>query len=115
MSFCLLAYLRIEQLRYRAVRLKDVAVSDLAHRKLVPEIMDQPGLDPREHVRALGALARINILSRSAGLFWPEIARVARAHPGKTIRFLDVASGGGDVPIQLLRKERSLYPALDLR
>ena len=69
--------------------------------------MDQPGLDPQEHVRALRALARINSLSRSAGLLWPEILRLARAYPGKTLRLLDLASGGGDLPIQLWRKSRA--------
>ena len=90
-------------------------VSDLAHRTLAPEIMDQPGLDPREHVRALGALARINFMSRSAGILWPEVSLLARSQPGKPLRMLDVACGGGDVPIQLWRKARSQGVALEVR
>ena len=35
-----------------------------------PEVMDQPGLDPAEHVRALQGLRRINGISRCVpGLF----------------------------------------------
>ncbi|MFL5339227.1 MAG: methyltransferase domain-containing protein [Gemmataceae bacterium] len=82
-------------------------MTDLSRRTLVPELMDQPGLDPREHARALRALARINTLSRSAHIFWPQIARLAAADPGRTWRLLDVASGGGDVPIQLWLKAKS--------
>jgi 2-polyprenyl-3-methyl-5-hydroxy-6-metoxy-1,4-benzoquinol methylase len=73
--------------------------SSLAHRDRVPELMDEPGLDPAAHRAALRGLARINAVSRSAEILWPAIARLPRP-----IRVLDVATGGGDVPTRLLAK-----------
>jgi 2-polyprenyl-3-methyl-5-hydroxy-6-metoxy-1,4-benzoquinol methylase len=75
--------------------------------------MDQPGLDPAEHVRALRGLGRINRLSRSDAILWPAIARLARAVPGSPIRVLDLASGGGDVLLALA--ERAARACLDVR
>jgi SAM-dependent methyltransferase len=66
--------------------------------------MDQPGLDAGEHARALSGLGRINRVSRSAAMYWPELRRVAEAEAGRPLRVLDVASGGGDVPIALARR-----------
>jgi SAM-dependent methyltransferase len=66
--------------------------------------MDQPGLDAAEHAWALRGLCRINQFSRSAAMYWPELQRVAQARPGRTLRVLDVATGGGDVPIALARR-----------
>ena len=80
--------------------------------------MDQPGLDVREHVRALTALGRANLVSRTAGSLWPAIRRAAETHAGGTervaaaspetasggpLRLLDVASGGGHVAVALAR------------
>ena len=69
--------------------------------------MDDPGLDPTEHARALRGLGRINWFSRSAAILWPSIARLARDRAGRPIRVLDLASGGGDVPIALARRAAS--------
>jgi SAM-dependent methyltransferase len=77
------------------------------------ELMDQPGLDPATHASALGGLARINWLSRSDAILWPQIVRLARAARGSAIRVLDLASGGGDVPIALGRRARRA--GLDVR
>src|SRR5207248_10792556 len=67
------------------------------------EIMDQPGLDPRRHCAALSALGRINFVSASAGIVWPPLRRLAQKL-GRTVRILDIASGGGDVPIRLSKR-----------
>ncbi len=77
------------------------------------ELMDQPGLDPVEHAQALRGLGRINRVSRSEAILWPSIARLARASPGKSIRVLDLASGGGDVPMALT--SRASRARLDVR
>ncbi len=69
--------------------------------------MDGPGLDPVEHARALRGLGRINWFSRSAAILWPAIARLASTGPGRPIRVLDLASGGGDVPMALARRAGS--------
>jgi 2-polyprenyl-3-methyl-5-hydroxy-6-metoxy-1,4-benzoquinol methylase len=68
------------------------------------ELMDQPGLDPAEHSQALRGLARINWLSRSDAILWPQLDRLARKVDGRTIRVLDLASGGGDVAIALAKR-----------
>ncbi|HEY5315746.1 MAG TPA: methyltransferase domain-containing protein [Pirellulales bacterium] len=78
----------------------------LSERALQPEVMDQPGLDPQLHDRALRALARINILSRSADILYPPIRDVARRLAGGTLSILDLASGGGDVTIALWQRLR---------
>ncbi len=82
--------------------------TDAANRCRRPELMDQPGLDTREHARALAGLRRINRVSRSAAMYWLEIARFAKDNPDRPLRILDLACGGGDVPIALaLRARRS--------
>jgi 2-polyprenyl-3-methyl-5-hydroxy-6-metoxy-1,4-benzoquinol methylase len=44
-------------------------------------------------------------LSGSAGILWPPLAALARAL-SRPIRVLDLATGGGDVPIRLWHKAR---------
>lgn len=73
----------------------------LARRQRLPELMDQPGLDPAEHERALAGLRRINAISRcSASLFAP-IRELASGRSGQPLRVLDLACGGGDTAIDL--------------
>jgi SAM-dependent methyltransferase len=69
------------------------------------EIMDQPGLDPARHRAALAALGRINFVSASAGMLWPPLRRLA-TRLSRTVRVLDIASGGGDVAIRLSTRAR---------
>jgi SAM-dependent methyltransferase len=66
--------------------------------------MDQPGLDAGDHARALRGLGRINRISRSAAILWPAILGLAAGCGGEPIRILDLACGGGDVPIALARR-----------
>ncbi|HEY2155641.1 MAG TPA: methyltransferase domain-containing protein [Isosphaeraceae bacterium] len=89
------------------------AFAGLAERDRRPEVMDDPALDPTEHARALHGLGRINALSRSASLLWPSIAIMASSNGG-TIRVLDIASGGGDVPIGLARKAEASGLPVDI-
>ena len=72
-------------------------------RRLQPEVMDQPGLDASRHTQALHGLRRINFWSRSAGILWPALAAQARSTP---LRVLDLATGGGDVPIRLWQRAK---------
>lgn len=77
----------------------------LRDRDRQPEVMDQPGLDAGLHAQALGALERINRLSRTARALWRPIRALARERSGsRPLRVLDVASGGGDVAIALARQ-----------
>lgn len=82
----------------------------LAQRHLQPEVMDQPGLDAGEHRQALRALARINRLSASARILWPAIRELGRERLAsgdrEPVRVLDIATGGGDVPVRLWQKVR---------
>lgn len=74
------------------------------HRRREPELMDGPGLDVREHHRALTALGRANRVSRTAGSLWPAVCRAAGRTPGRPLRILDLATGGGHVAVALARR-----------
>ena len=50
-------------------------LSRLRTRERVAELMDDPGIDPVEHRRALAALARINRVTDSAGVAVAELAQ----------------------------------------
>lgn len=76
-------------------------------RRLVPELMDAPDVDPAEHRRALAGLRRINLLSRAAESMVGPIYAFARDNKLPRIRLLDVASGGGDVPIAIAKALKS--------
>ena len=70
----------------------------LSERELVGELMDDPGLDPREHEHALRGLARLNRLSAASR---PIARALAKKNAGE---LLDVASGSGDVLMGMLRR-----------
>jgi 2-polyprenyl-3-methyl-5-hydroxy-6-metoxy-1,4-benzoquinol methylase len=89
-------------------------LASLAQRRCEPEIMDQPDLDPNVHVRALDGLARVNRISASDRILWTPIAALAHAAPGRALRVLDIASGGGDVPIRLWQRARRAGLAIQI-
>ena len=76
--------------------------------------MDDPSFDPAEHAKALRGLARLNWISGSAGVLWRPIAALARRRRGGPLRVLDVATGGGDVPVALWRLARAHGCALEI-
>ena len=76
----------------------------LTDRVRVPEVMDQPGLDPAAHALALAGLRRINALCRSDAILWPPLCELARRLAPAPVRVLDIATGSGDVPIRLWRR-----------
>jgi 2-polyprenyl-3-methyl-5-hydroxy-6-metoxy-1,4-benzoquinol methylase len=90
-----------------------VFLSSLRTRERIPELMDDPALDPAEHRRALAGLARLNRFSDSAGALWPAIAKLAR-ELNRTVRMLDVATGSGDVPRKLLSRANRAGISLDV-
>ncbi len=70
-----------------------------------PELMDDPALAESDHLHALEALARINVVSRTAARVAKAVAGVlaadglaTRAEP---VLVVDVACGGGDVTVAL--------------
>ncbi len=90
----------------------------VANRILVGELMDDPGLNPAAHRRALAGLARINRLSGASGPLW-RCVRTLEAKPQSemsrpTLRVLDVATGSGDVLAGLLRRAAREGVRLDL-
>lgn len=74
----------------------------------MPELMDDPALDEREHLRALRALARINALSRTSAWLADGVRSLLPGPPDSAEPFtvVDVASGGGDVTIDVARRLR---------
>lgn len=75
-----------------------------ANRVRTSELMDQPGLDRREHDHALTSLGRANLVSLTTLLVWPAIERVARRLGNRPVRVLDIACGGGHVAVGLARR-----------
>ena len=88
-------------------------MTGLRVRQRIPELMDDPALDPVEHRRALAGLARLNRVSDSAGVLWPSIAGLA-SELKRPIRVLDVATGSGDVPRKLLARAARAGVALEV-
>lgn len=75
-------------------------------RQCATELMDDPSIDPATHREALNDLARINRLSFSAAILWSALRRLRPAGSANAISVLDLATGGGDVPIQLWRNAK---------
>ena len=82
-------------------------------RDLQPELMDDPSLPLEEHRRALAGLARLNALSGSVGVLWPEVRKLA-CELGRPVRILDVATGSGDVPLGLWKRAERAGIKLEL-
>lgn len=77
-------------------------------RNRVAELMDNPELDPGSHAEALRGLERLNLVSTSADLLWTELKKFSPKYaPGKPIRVLDLATGGGDIPIGLYKRAQT--------
>ncbi|MFZ4733959.1 MAG: methyltransferase domain-containing protein [Pirellulales bacterium] len=71
-----------------------------------PELMDDPGISPIDHLDALRALARINGVSRTAARLAAKAGVILATGSGATGTALvvDVACGGGDVTLELARR-----------
>jgi 2-polyprenyl-3-methyl-5-hydroxy-6-metoxy-1,4-benzoquinol methylase len=85
-------------------------------RVLSPERMDDPSLDPVAHCDALVGLRRINTVSRTSALLLDQVLAFAGRRGLRCVRLLDVACGGGDVPLALvaLARRRGLTISLTL-
>ena len=86
----------------------------LRHRDRRPELMDDPALDPAAHRHALAGLARLNRVSGSAAAVWPALRRLAATTAARPLKVLDVATGSGDVLLDLKRKATRAGVALDV-
>jgi 2-polyprenyl-3-methyl-5-hydroxy-6-metoxy-1,4-benzoquinol methylase len=70
-------------------------------RTRIAEIMDDPQLDPKRHQAALRGLERLNTFSAGLSVISQPIEALSRDVNGRPLRILDIASGGGDLPIGL--------------
>lgn len=68
-----------------------------------PELMDDPALPAADHVAALGALATINLVSRTAAHLARGVTAL-RSTAGGPLAVVDVACGGGDVTVAVERR-----------
>lgn len=66
--------------------------------------MDLPELDSEQHHQALRGLDRIHWITGGARYFWKRIEALALENEKKPLRVLDLATGGGGVPIALWRR-----------
>ena len=71
----------------------------LQERLAVPELMDAPDLEGDAHLQALAGLARLNRAARAAVAIARPILALARRERLSRLTLLDVACGGGDVPV----------------
>jgi 2-polyprenyl-3-methyl-5-hydroxy-6-metoxy-1,4-benzoquinol methylase len=78
----------------------------LRRRRFLPELMDQPSLDVASHEQALRGLGRLNAASGASRQLWRRLKVAGVAARSVPWRLLDVASGGGDVPIDLWKLAR---------
>jgi ubiquinone/menaquinone biosynthesis C-methylase UbiE len=80
-----------------------------------PEWMDTPGHAREVVVDNLKDLRRCNLILGGLRLTRVPLARLARRlAPGETLRVLDVATGGGDIPRDIARWARSVRRPLVL-
>lgn len=75
--------------------------------------MDEPGLDPAEHRRALAGLRRINAWSGTVDAIWPLVRDRCRS-ANRALKILDLACGGGEVAIGLRRRAQREGLALEV-
>ena len=73
-----------------------------------PELMDDPAIAEADHLRALVALGRINTLSLTTARLAAGVVALADGQEERAagLEVIDVASGGGDVTIDLARRLR---------
>jgi 2-polyprenyl-3-methyl-5-hydroxy-6-metoxy-1,4-benzoquinol methylase len=84
------------------------------HRAVTPEIMDGPGIDAAAHRQALAGLRRINRVSGAAEPILNSILELAKTSRVTRLSLLDVACGGGDVPVQIALAARTRGLTIDL-
>ncbi|HEY9755850.1 MAG TPA: methyltransferase domain-containing protein [Oculatellaceae cyanobacterium] len=78
----------------------------------VPELMDDPSLPEADHRDALEGLRRLNKISSSTSILWNVLTKIAseynrsdnhRAEGYRPLRVLDLATGSGDLLVELAR------------
>ena len=91
----------------------------LTDRQLEPELMDDPDIDAGSHDHALEGLARLNRISNASMPFREELLRILRQPTamgtGAPLTVLDLATGSGDLVVELERWRRGLPDAPPVR
>jgi len=64
---------------------------------MVPELMDDPAIDPVEHRRALCGLRRVNAICQTGKHIANEIQKIANDRLLDSISVLDLGCGSGDI------------------
>jgi 2-polyprenyl-3-methyl-5-hydroxy-6-metoxy-1,4-benzoquinol methylase len=82
----------------------DCFMETVMKRQVTAELMDAPDVDQAEHERALRALRRLNRLSGAVGMVAAPIYDLALRQGLLRLSILDVACGGGDVPVGVARQ-----------
>jgi 2-polyprenyl-3-methyl-5-hydroxy-6-metoxy-1,4-benzoquinol methylase len=82
----------------------------MMNRLLVPELMDDPLLDPAEHRRALAGLRRINFFSRSSQQIAKQICQVIEQKTLPSVSVLDIGCGSGDVGVGVAHQVAKCVP-----
>jgi len=78
-------------------------IPSLKARRLTPELMDDPNVDPEELRKALRFIRRINRWLGYTKATMSYIERFSvRWKPGELIHFVDFATGSADVPLAIL-------------
>lgn len=83
-------------------------------RVVTREIMDLPGIDQSAHRQALAGLRRINRLSQTVQQILEPIRLMCQREKLQSISLLDVACGGGDVPIGMAAAAKQSGLNIDL-
>ncbi len=73
-------------------------------RVLVPELMDDPSIDPVEHRRALLGLRRVNKFCQTGKQLATEILAIAEKFNSNSLTVLDLGCGSGDVATDVARR-----------
>ena len=69
---------------------------NLAKRRRLPELMDDPGLSRELHFRALAGLSRLNDWSGSVRIIWRAVRSFQRDGNPASLRILDLATGAAE-------------------
>jgi len=83
-------------------------------RHIVPEIMDRPDMSAADHAEALAGLRRINAASKAAEKIAAPIIHLAKRKNLPRLSMLDIACGGGDVPLGVAKLARESGVEIDL-
>lgn len=91
----------------------------VTRRKLIPELMDRPDVDPDQLARSLADLRAANRWLGGTPAILRLLEPLLREIPDRPIRIVDVATGSADIPVSLSRwaarrRERVEVTAVDL-